>query len=373
MNNINKRILLLHSSNDLYGASKIFLKIIQILENKNYEIHIILPSRGPLDNLINNKINKVHYYRLGVLRKKYFNPLGLINRIFINISSICFLSNYIKKHKINLVYTNTSTILSGGIAAKKNNITSLYHIHEMPTNKLYFFIIKRIINLISDKIIAVSDAVRVHWFNSSNNKVTRIYNGFDSNFSIKKYNKIKDTIVITSIARLIPYKGHMYFIKIAKKLIEFNNNMLFYIIGDTYPGYENYENSLRQFVLKNKLEKKIIFTGFKKNVIKYLYKSDFLFHPAIEPDPLPTVIIESILAKVPVIATKLGGAIEILDNGRGGLLVPYNDVNISVNLIRNYLLDSKEIQKKTNHSQIHLKRNFLKENFNENIIKIIEK
>ena len=97
-------------------------------------------KRESLMSFLNEKNIKISYNELGVLRKKYLNPLGLINRLFSNIKAIKFLSNYIKNHSIDLVYTNTSTILSGGIAAKKNNIPSLFHVHEIPTgNKLYEF------------------------------------------------------------------------------------------------------------------------------------------------------------------------------------------------------------------------------------------
>ena len=46
----NKKILILHSSNDLYGASKIFLQITHLLNSKGYQVHVVLPSKGPLDN-----------------------------------------------------------------------------------------------------------------------------------------------------------------------------------------------------------------------------------------------------------------------------------------------------------------------------------
>ena len=159
----NKKILILHSSNDLYGASKIFLQIIQILKNSEYEIHVVLPSKGPLDNLINQNAH-VCYHSLGVLRKMYLNPLGLINRLVTNLKAIKFLSNYIKHNSIDLVYTNTSTILCGGIASRKNNIPSLFHIHEIPTgNKLYEFLSGKMINKYSNQIIAVSESVKKHW------------------------------------------------------------------------------------------------------------------------------------------------------------------------------------------------------------------
>ena len=142
-----KNILLLHSSNDLYGASKIFLQLIDLFISKNFNVHVVLPEKGMLDEYLNKKDVTVSYNELGVLRKKYLNPLGLFNRLVSNIKAIKFLSNYIKTRSIDLVYTNTSTVLCGGIAAKKNGIPSLFHIHEIPTgNKLYEFLSGKIIN-----------------------------------------------------------------------------------------------------------------------------------------------------------------------------------------------------------------------------------
>ena len=223
MSRICKKILLLHSSNDLYGASKIFLQIVQILVNKGYEIHIILPGKGPLDKIIDDNVSLKHF-NLGVLRKKYLSPVGLLNRLFKIIKAIRFLSEYIKINKINLVYTNTSTIMAGGIAAKKNKIPSLYHIHEIPAgNKLYELFISKIIGCNSEKIIVVSDCVKRHWQKYiSINKIERIYNGiiYLKNDFIEKLEKHDDDFLITSVSRIIPYKGHNYLIDIANELIK---------------------------------------------------------------------------------------------------------------------------------------------------------
>ena len=208
----NKKILILHSSNDLYGASKIFLQIIELLKSNGHQIHVVLPSKGPLDKMISQiKGTHVSYYSLGVLRKKYLNPLGLINRLVANIKAITFLSNYIKDHSIDLVYTNTSTILCGGIAAKKNGVPSVFHIHEIPTgNKLYEFLSGKIINWYSSKVLTVSNSVKKHWLKYiDDKKIERIYNGiiFSKTDSLIKLERDQDDFVITSVARLIPIRA----------------------------------------------------------------------------------------------------------------------------------------------------------------------
>jgi glycosyltransferase involved in cell wall biosynthesis len=321
-----KNILLVHSSNDLYGASKIFLQLIDLFLTNGFNVYVVLPEKGKLDDFLNKKDIKVSYHELGVLRKKYLNPLGLINRLVINIKAIKFLSNYIKNYSIDLVYTNTSTVLSGGIAAKKNGVPSLFHVHEIPTgNKLYEFFSGKIVNRYSSKVLTVSNNVKKHWLKYiDDKKIERIYNGiiFSKTDPLIKLKRYQDDFVIISVARIIPYKGHSYLIDIANELIKKSTKFKFLIVGDTLSSYVSYEKSVKQKVKDLGLENQIKFLGFREDISSILKQSDLFIHPAIAPDPLPTVLFESLYNDLPSVATNLGGAIEILDNGNNGLLIP---------------------------------------------------
>jgi glycosyltransferase involved in cell wall biosynthesis len=63
-------------------------------------------------------------------------------------------------------------------------------------------------------------------------------------------------------------------------------------------------------------------------------------HASIEPEPFGMVLLEAMLYKVPVIATNLGGPIEILEKGRYGILVPPRDVDAIVAGVEKYLSNS---------------------------------
>ena len=368
-----KKILLLHSSNDLYGASKIFLQLIDLFLSNGFNVYVVLPEKGKLDDFLNKKDIKVSYHELGVLRKKYLNLFGLINRLVTNIKAIKFLSNYIKTHSIDLVYTNTSTILCGGIAAKKNVIPSLFHIHEIPTgNKFYEFFSGKIINRISSKVLTVSNSVKSHWLKNINeHKIERVYNGIEYKKmdSIIKLEKDQGDFVITSVARLIPYKGHMYLVEIADELIKKSSKFKFFIVGDTLPSYFSYEKSVKQKVKDLGLENKIKFLGLRNDISSILQQSDLFIHPATAPDPLPTVLFESLHNDLPTVATNIGGAIEILDNGNNGLLIPYNNSKKAANLINEYCSNTKLQKKHLENSKKNFKINFSSELFNKNILK----
>ena len=128
------KIFLAHSSNDLYGASKILINIIELLISQGYKVYLFLPEKGPLhENNIIRKCN-IHIVEFGVFRKRYFNFLGLINRLYYIIKSTLIIRSFILKNNIDLVYTNTSTLISPTIASKLSGIPSIFHVHEIPVS-----------------------------------------------------------------------------------------------------------------------------------------------------------------------------------------------------------------------------------------------
>lgn len=368
---INKKILLFHSSNDMYGASKIFLQILNLLKNKSFELHVILPSRGILDDLIHKDVT-VSYFNLGVLRKKYLNIFGIFNRLVKIYKAFFLIRNYISKNKIDLVYTNTSVIWASGMAARSLKIPSIYHVHEIPFGSfLYENISGYLVNSISTKVICVSDAVFYYWrINIDNLKLVRIYNGIEIPKVLKKQTNI-DEILISNISRITPYKGHKYLIEVFKKLIFFDQKFKLLIIGDVYPGNEHYLEELKSLVLKYKLEENIRFLGYRRDINKILSKSNLFIHTPIKPDPLPTVLFESLYSKTPTISTNIGGALEILNNGNNGLLIPLNDSTKSANLIYNYYKNLVKQKQHLKNSELFIKKNFSAKKFYKNILNII--
>ncbi len=161
----------------------------------------------------------------------------------------------------------------------------------------------------------------------------------------------------------------MYLIEIADQLIKKSSKFKFLIVGDTLPSYLSYEKSVKQKVKDLGLENKIKFLGFRNDISRILKQSDLFIHPTIAPDPLPTVLFESLYNNLPTVATNLGGAIEILDNGKNGLLIPFNHSRKAANLIYEYCSNNKLQKKHLENSKNNFKINFSSESFNKNILK----
>ena len=373
MRNSIKKILITHSSNDYYGASKVLISIINIFINNGFEVHLILPNNGPLNNNETIKKTKLSIINLGVFRKKYFTIFGLINRFYLIITSSLFIKKYLKKNQIDLVYTNTSTLISPSIAAKIYGIPSINHIHEIPNSSyIYLRFIITFLNNFSRDIICVSKSVYNFWTKNGlkKSKVKIIHNGF----SLKKSkSKIldNDKILFTSISRIIPYKGHSLLIRIFEMLCKKNKNIYLQIAGDTLPEYQKYLSDIKLKVKEKGLESKISFLGFQNDVITLLNNSDFFIHTPLSPDPLPTVIFEAINCKTPVITNNLGGAYEILNDGKNGLIIENDFIEESVEKIFSFLDNKKQQNVNVEKAFNYVWDNFSEEQFKRKILNSI--
>ena len=365
---MSKKFLIFHSSNDLYGASKILIQVINQLNKKGYETHIFLPYKGPLDQLFQNKDIKTTHLNFGVFRRKYFSLLGLLNRFFKIFFSIFKIVKYVKQNNIDIIYTNTSIVLASGISAFLCKVPNYVHIHEIPNNKFYSKIMGFLISMFSSKIIVVSKGVKSHWLKYISKPLTLIYNGIPKiNIEVVSKSPSKKIKFLT-IARLLPYKGHKYIIEIANNLKKKNIDSEFIFLGDAFKGYESYEFELKLLAKDLGVEKNISFNGFDSNISKHMNQSDFLLHGATNPDPLPTVIFEAIQHELPVISTCIGGPVEILDNGKGGLLIPADDAFMASEEILNYISDFKLIEKKKQYSINYIEKEFSEKKFNKKIL-----
>jgi len=96
-------------------------------------------------------------------------------------------------------------------------------------------------------------------------------------------------------------------------------------VGGALFGEDAAEARLRQQVTQAGMDDRVRFLGFRSDVPALMGGVDIVVHSSIQPEPFGRVIVEAMLAGTPVIATKAGGALEIVTEGDTGLLVPPGD------------------------------------------------
>jgi glycosyltransferase involved in cell wall biosynthesis len=129
-----------------------------------------------------------------------------------------------------------------------------------------------------------------------------------------------NTVVVLQVSRLDPYKGHRLHLE-ALSRVGLDIDWIALFVGAAQPGKEAYARSLEGLRDSLGLESRVRFLGHRTDVYAVMAAADLFCHPNVAPEPFGMVFVEAMLAGVPVVATRMGGAEEILSEG-GGELVP---------------------------------------------------
>jgi len=375
-----KNILMLHSSSDIYGASKIFFITATILQQENYNVFTILSEEGPLADQLRAANINVIICRLGILRRKYFNVKGMLNRLQALIKARKKIIKIVEQNNIDILYSNTAGVLIGAFVAKKCKIKHIWHIHEIIERPALFSkLVGKLINKYSDKVIVVSNEVKKHWSKHiSGNKLVTIHNGMDytpfttATSSIKEEINVKEgEVLIGMIGRVNHWKGQKFFLQMASLLARQFPNVRFLLAGDPYPGYEHLHTEMHEIIKNENLGEKVVDLGFRTDVPNILKGLDIFILPSILPDPLPTVVLESMACGRPVIATKHGGALEMVDDQHTGILIPWDDAETAVKNFSFLINDVAAREKMGNAGMDRVQKMFSKEQYKTSILNII--
>jgi glycosyltransferase involved in cell wall biosynthesis len=82
-----------------------------------------------------------------------------------------------------------------------------------------------------------------------------------------------------------------------------------------------YQIRLRDIVKSEKLEDSITFTGPRKDVSDIVNCITVLIHASIEPEPFGRTLLEGMALRKPIISTRIGAPLEIVIDGKTGILI----------------------------------------------------
>ena len=170
-----------------------------------------------------------------------------------------------------------------------------------------------ILNRFFDNLVAVSwemkDSLVKKGFRSK--KVSVIHNGIELPQCLQKVGT-KNSFVVGSCGRLFPVKNYELFIETAAQLPEIQ----FVLAGDG-PEMEK----LRLQCTRADLDDNFTFLGQIQDMQSFYSNLDLYMSTSIH-EGIPMSVLEAMGHGLPVIAPKVGGFPEIIDDGVDGLLIP---------------------------------------------------
>ena len=135
----------------------------------------------------------------------------------------------------------------------------------------------------------------------------------------------KPFYTIAIVGRLTPLKGHTFFLRAMAKIVRTMPNIRIWIIGDAPAAKQSYKAELQVLTHRLGIQEHVEFLGNRKDIPQLLAQTDVLVLSTVTQEAFGRVILEAQAAGVPVVATSVGGVVDIIDDGHTGLLVMPKD------------------------------------------------
>ena len=135
----------------------------------------------------------------------------------------------------------------------------------------------------------------------------------------------QDAFVVGLVGLLIPWKGQRLFLDAALQLSQQMPDAVFAMVGGTPDECAYFEAELRQRAAEPDLRGRIVFTGHVSSMAGVYNGLDIVLSASTSPEPLGTVVIEAMTMARPLIAPNHGGAVEMVEHERTGLLFKAGD------------------------------------------------
>lgn len=329
-----KKILFVITKSNWGGAQKYVCELATGLPEDKFEVIVALGGSGSL-------IQKLHDKNIRTIS---ITSLSRDVNSRSDFSAFLELKKIFNTEKPDVVHLNSAK--AGGVGAVAARIAGIPKIiftaHGWAFNEerplFQKFVIKffsYITVILAHKTIAVSDAVKndTKSWPFISGKLFVVKNGIkEPNFldreearsqlySITKTALPSNSFLVGTIAELHKSKGLAFAIEAFARLTHENPYIYYFILGD---GEE--KGHLDALVERHGLQGRVFMLGFVDEAPSFLKAFDVFLLPSIT-EALGLVLLEAGLAGLPVVASNVGGAPEIIVDNETGFLVPPGDIN----------------------------------------------
>jgi len=347
-----------------FGIYRFLADLIKYTRKDRYNIVVACPLQGPLAGYLGK--HDIRVVPLDIRRN--INPIADA-KAFFSILAI------LKRERPDLVHTHCSKAgFLGRIASKSIGIPAIYTPNSwyfdepLPEAKKKFYIaLEKFAALFGEAVVTVTEEERQDIISkkiTSPGKAVTIHDGIDTDFLSgsadtaelrKAYSIPPSSKVVGMIARLVPQKQPLDFVRAASRVLEEFPEARFIIVGEG-PLREEVERLRGELGIGDKL----ILAGHcheETEVGKFLNLIDISVLTSGY-EGLPLAALQSMYLKKPMVITAVRGAREVISHQKDGMIVPVSDMERIAEAIMFLLKDEKKAKEMGEEARRSVEKSF---------------
>jgi glycosyltransferase involved in cell wall biosynthesis len=307
-----KILYLSESAGDWGGASRVLFTNLKLLDKSRFEPWVLLPRPGPI-------VPSLEEWGVNYLFWEGFTEPGDTRRY---LKAIWRFLRLLKQQRFALIHANHAFWRPAEVlAAKLMRVPLITHYHLVMEHPGPFVRYSRLIIANSRYTAKASKPEQV--------PKQVIYNPieltrFDRGRPIRSELGLKaEATVVLFLGQMKKIKGVDLFLRLAHALSEQRPNAVFLLAGQC----KNEPSSYTEEALRAEIggHSKIFYLGRYAAVENLYHSADLVVVPSRWDEPFGLVNIEALACRKPVVATRVGGIPEIIDDGVNGFLVERDD------------------------------------------------
>ncbi len=388
MGSYKPKILILITKAEVGGAQNFVLGLSRGLKKAGFELVVGCGQTGYLTQNLNK--NNIPFIILKNLKRSH--------NLLTALKFIQEIKTYLNKHSFDFLILNSSNTLPASLGGRqaKNKPKTIFIFHGLSLldknyrapfalkllYRIYFkmflpFVDQKIFvchhnlktaleqNLVKDGLIIHNGIAEIKKEMLDRQTARKILlNKISVQPQNKKYQPRKNQFLIGSVGRLAYPKNYEFLINAFPQLLKIRPDACLIIIGQGKKR-KKYETLIK----KLNLGQKIFLAGEIKNAYRLLKAFDLFILPS-EFEGLSLTLIEALTAKIPILATRVGGNAEILAND-DNQLYELNNLKDFLKKFKTLAIDKDKRQQAAKHN-LEQSRKFSQEKMIKKYIDLIE-
>lgn len=324
-------VLVAHPGAELYGSDRMLLESVSGLVDSGTPVVVALPGDGPLAAELRERGARVEVCPTPVLRKSALGPRGALRLGREVVAGLAPAWRLLRTTGPGPVYVNTQTIPLWPLLARVAGRPVVLHVHEAEDRAPAPVRLALALPALAARTVLVNSEYSRSVLGSvlprTGARAVLVDNGVAGPPVVRPARAtLSGPVRLVFVGRISPRKGPQVAVAVLEELVRRGVDARLDLVGSVFPGYEWFEQELRDQVARAGLTDRVELTGFVPDVWDALARADVVLVPSVLAEPFGNTAVEAVLAARPVVVSACGGLREAVAGRASAQTAPPGDV-----------------------------------------------